>query len=165
MPTIYLIGDSTVDDNQEPFRGWGWALPRFVREGVSVRNHALSGRSTRSFLNEGLFAPVQAAMRPGDLLMIQFGHNDEKDDPARHTDPQGSYTECLGRYCDAAQAAGALPVLLTPVSRRYFYADGNELLYTRWRRSAACPCAILSETAARYTCRWGGKKQPSYLCG
>ena len=51
MRTIYLIGDSTVDDNQPPFRGWGWALPRFVREDVTVKNHALSGRSMRSCSN------------------------------------------------------------------------------------------------------------------
>ena len=47
MNTIYIIGDSTVDDNQPPFRGWGWALPQFVKENVAVRNHALSGRSSR----------------------------------------------------------------------------------------------------------------------
>ena len=58
MNTIYIIGDSTVDDNQSPFRGWGWALPQYVREGVAVKNHALSGRSSRSFRAEGLFEPV-----------------------------------------------------------------------------------------------------------
>lgn len=137
MPTIFLIGDSTVEDNTPPFRGWGWALPRFFREGVQVRNHAKSGRSTRSFWDEGRFAPVQAAMRPGDLLLMQFGHNDEKDDPALHTDPEGSYTDRLKVYCDAAQSAGALPVLITPVSRRYFYADGKELLYTHGEYPAA----------------------------
>ena len=47
MPTIWIIGDSTVEDNQPPFRGWGWALPKYVKEGVEVKNHALSGRSTR----------------------------------------------------------------------------------------------------------------------
>ena len=49
MPTIWIIGDSTVEDNKPPFRGWGWALPEFVRDGVTVKNHALSGRSSRSF--------------------------------------------------------------------------------------------------------------------
>ena len=87
MPTIYVIGDSTVEDNKPPFRGWGWALPEFLAEGVALRNHAISGRSTRSFLDEGRFDPVREAMQPGDVLMIQFGHNDEKDDPERHTDP------------------------------------------------------------------------------
>ena len=49
MPVIQIIGDSTVEDNKPPFRGWGWALPNYVREGVGVSNHALSGRSSRSF--------------------------------------------------------------------------------------------------------------------
>ncbi|MBO5502184.1 MAG: hypothetical protein J6A48_09205, partial [Clostridia bacterium] len=86
MPTIYIIGDSTVEDNKPPFRGWGWALPQYLMEGVSVANHAMSGRSTRSFVDEGRFDPVREGMKPGDVLMIQFGHNDEKADPTLHTD-------------------------------------------------------------------------------
>ena len=128
MPTIWIIGDSTVEDNQPPFRGWGWALPKFVKEGVTVRNHALSGRSSRSFWEEGLFQPVAEGMQPGDLLLIQFGHNDEKDDE-RHTDPDTTFPECLMRYVNAAREAEAQPVLLTPVSRRFFVGDGN-MLYT-----------------------------------
>ena len=129
MPTIWIIGDSTVEDNTPPFRGWGWALPEFVKEGVQVKNHALSGRSTRSFWNEGLFEPVQQRMQKGDLLLIQFGHNDEKDDEERHTDPDSTFQENLWRYCEAALEKGAQPVLLTPVSRRFFVGDGN-MLYT-----------------------------------
>ena len=128
MPAIYIIGDSTVEDNTPPFRGWGWALPRYVKEGVCVRNHALSGRSSRSFREEGLFEPVEKEMAAGDLLLIQFGHNDEKDDD-RHTDPDTTFPEELWRYCRAALRKGAQPVLLTPVSRRFFVGDGN-MLYT-----------------------------------
>ena len=128
MPAIYLIGDSTVDDNKPPFRGWGWALPRYVREGVEVRNYALSGTSTRSFRELGLWEPVERGLSAGDLLLIQFGHNDEKDDE-RHTDPETTYPENLRRYCEAALARGAHPVLMTPVSRRFF-VGGGALLYT-----------------------------------
>ncbi|MBR6165962.1 MAG: rhamnogalacturonan acetylesterase [Clostridia bacterium] len=128
MPAIYIIGDSTVEDNQPPFRGWGWALPKYVKEGVEVRNHALSGRSTRSFLEEGLWEPVEAAISSGDLLLIQFGHNDEKDDE-RHTDPDSTYKENLWRYCRTALEKGAYPILMTPVSRRFFVGNGS-LLYT-----------------------------------
>lgn len=128
MNTIYIIGDSTVEDNQPPFRGWGWALPGFTREGVVVKNHALSGRSSRSFRTEGLFAPVEREIGSGDLLLIQFGHNDEKDD-ARHTDPDSSFPQELWRYCAFALGKGAQPVLVTPVCRRYFTGDGS-LLYT-----------------------------------
>ena len=123
MPVIYVIGDSTVEDNKPPFRGWGWALPRFCAEGVQVKNHALSGRSTRSFLDEGLFEPVREGMQPGDVLLIQFGHNDEKADAERHTDPESSYQEKLAVYCDVALEKGALPVLITPVSRRLYNED------------------------------------------
>lgn len=128
MPTIFIIGDSTVEDNKPPFRGWGWALPNHVREGVTVRNHALSGRSSRSFREEGLFEPIERDLAAGDILLIQFGHNDEKDDE-RHTDPDSTFPEQLWRYCAFAISRGALPVLLTPVSRRFFVGDGN-MLYT-----------------------------------
>ena len=69
MPVIYIIGDSTVDDNKPPFRGWGWALPEYVKDGVTVKNHALSGRSSRSFREEGLFAPIEKEIAAGDMLI------------------------------------------------------------------------------------------------
>ena len=128
MNTVYIIGDSTVEDNQPPFRGWGWAFPKYVREGVCVKNAALSGCSSRSFREQGLFDPVEAGMAEGDLLLIQFGHNDEKDDE-RHTDPETGYRDHLWQYCESALRRGAYPVLITPVSRRFF-VGGGALLYT-----------------------------------
>ncbi len=128
MPTMFIIGDSTVDNFHAPFRGWGWAMPEHAAPGVQVCNHAISGRSSRSFYDEGRFAPVCDALQPGDLLLIQFGHNDEKDDPARHTDADSSYQDFLRLYCRAALDKGALPVLVTPVSRRAY--SGTFLLYS-----------------------------------
>ena len=128
MSTIWIIGDSTVEDNKPPFRGWGWALPQYVREGVRVRNIALSGQSSLSFREKGLFEPAEQEMAAGDLLLIQFGHNDEKDDE-RHTDPDTTFKEELWRYCRFALDRGAQPVLLTPVSRRFFVGGGS-MLYT-----------------------------------
>lgn len=136
MATIYIIGDSTVDNNKPPFRGWGWAIQEYVREGITVSNHALSGRSSKSFLDQKLFEPVEKAMTQGDLLLIQFGHNDEKVDEARHTDPDSTFPENLKFICDAALAKGAQPVLVTPVCRRYFLGDGD-LLYTHGEYPAA----------------------------
>lgn len=136
MPTIWIIGDSTVEDNKPPFRGWGWALPEHTAEGVTVRNHALSGRSTRSFRDEGLFKPVQEGMKSGDLLLIQFGHNDEKDAANLHTDPDSTYPEFLAWYCDEALSHGTQPVLITPVSRRW-WIPGGEMLYTHGEYPAA----------------------------
>lgn len=124
MPVLYLVGDSTVDDNQAPFHGWGWAMPQVAAPGVTVDNHGLSGRSSKSFLDEGLFDPVREAMQPGDVLLIQFGHNDEKKDAERHTDPETSFPEKLNIYIDAALEKGALPVLITPVSRRLYTEEG-----------------------------------------
>lgn len=136
MPTIYLLGDSTVEDNKPPFRGWGWALKEYTAAGVCVANHAISGRSTRSFLAEGRFKAVQATLQPGDVLMIQFGHNDEKDEEELHTDPYGSYIDNLKFFCTAALACGAQPVLITPVCRRYFVTP-KSLLYTHGEYAAA----------------------------
>ena len=136
MPTIYILGDSTVEDNKPPFRGWGWALPEYLAVGVKVENHAMSGRSTRSFLDEGRFDPVKQGMQQGDVLMIQFGHNDEKEDPTLHTDPHSSYQDMLRMYCRTALEKGALPVLLSPVSRR-IYVGGGSLLYTHGEYPAA----------------------------
>lgn len=136
MPTIWIIGDSTVEDNKPPFRGWGWAIPEHAAEGVDVRNHGLSGRSTRSFRDEGLFVPVQEGMKAGDLLLIQFGHNDEKNAPELHTDPDSTYPEFLSWYCDEAISKGAQPVLITPVSRRFFIMP-TEMLYTHGEYPAA----------------------------
>ena len=129
MPAIYLIGDSTVQADGDPFYGWGSLLQPFCREGVTVCNYARSGESSRSFYERGLFDPVSEQIKPDDLLLIQFGHNDEKDDPQRHTDPQDSYQDFLGAYLDAALQKNALAVLVTPVCRRHFLPDGS-LLYT-----------------------------------
>ncbi|MBQ8952532.1 MAG: rhamnogalacturonan acetylesterase, partial [Clostridia bacterium] len=93
------------------------------------------GRSSRSFREEGLFEPVEAGMASGDMLLIQFGHNDEKDDE-RHTDPKTTFPEQLWRYCQAALDKGALPVLITPVARRFFVGGGS-LLYTHGEYPAA----------------------------
>ena len=136
MPTIFILGDSTVEDNKPPFRGWGWALPEFVAPGVKVENHAMSGRSSLSFVNEGRFKPVQERMQKGDLLLIQFGHNDEKDDAERHTDPHSTYPQQLAWYCDEAIARGAQPVLLTPVCRRFF-TEPTSMMYTHGEYPAA----------------------------
>lgn len=136
MSRIFIIGDSTVEDNKPPFRGWGWAMRACAADGVEVCNHAISGRSTRSFLDEQRFEPVKEAMQPGDVLLIQFGHNDEKQDEERHTDPDSSYQEKLGIYCDAALERGTLPVLITPVSRR-LYTEYDELKVTHGEYPAA----------------------------
>ena len=86
MVTVHYIGDSTVARNNihsYPQTGMSQGLQLYLKEAVTVRSYAKNGRSTKSFLDEGRFAPVEQAMTPGDFLFIQFGHNDEKDDPMR----------------------------------------------------------------------------------
>ncbi|PTM56570.1 rhamnogalacturonan acetylesterase [Desmospora activa] len=125
---LFLIGDSTVSDyphERAPMAGWGQMLPAFVNDGIEVHNHALCGRSSKSFHEEGHFAAVEQGMQEGDLLLIQFGHNDAKQEEARYTDPDTSYVSYLQGYVDAARKKGALPLLVTPVRRRTFDEEGE----------------------------------------
>ncbi|MFF0035716.1 rhamnogalacturonan acetylesterase [Streptomyces mirabilis] len=127
--TLYIAGDSTAAQkyaDAAPETGWGMALPFFLREQLEVANHAVNGRSSKSFVDEGRLEVVLEAIRPGDLLLVQFGHNDEKSaDPTRYTEPWTTYQDYLRQYVDGARARGARPVLATPVERRKFDADGN----------------------------------------
>ncbi|MDR2505420.1 MAG: rhamnogalacturonan acetylesterase [Oscillospiraceae bacterium] len=125
---IHVVGDSTADTGSEPFFGWAGQLEQYLPDGFTVRNAAISGRSSRSFIEEGRFDAVREAMRGNDVLLIQFGHNDEKDDE-RHTDPQTTFKQYLTRYIEAARQANAVPILLTPVSRNH-WLDDNTLMYT-----------------------------------
>ena len=101
----------------------GQVLDLFVRPDIAVYDHARNGRSTKSFREEGLWTPIKDALRPGDLLLMQFGHNDEKiEDPTRYASPE-QFAANLLAYARAAQAKGALPVLITPLVRRHFEGD------------------------------------------
>ena len=125
LPTIYMIGDSTmankVLDGGNPERGWGQVLPGFLSEAIRVDNHAVNGRSSKSFIDEGRWEKVLSLLKPGDYLFIQFGHNDEKADPKRHTDANGgSFDENLRRFVTEARAKGAIPVLFNSIVRRNF---------------------------------------------
>ncbi|MET7455615.1 rhamnogalacturonan acetylesterase [Streptomyces sp. NPDC005574] len=127
--TLYIAGDSTAAQkyaDAAPETGWGMALPFFLSRDRPVANHAVNGRSSKSFVDEGRLAVVLDAIRPGDLLLIQFAHNDEKTtDPLRYTEPWTTYQDYLRQYVEGARARGARPVLATPVERRRFDADGN----------------------------------------
>jgi len=128
--TIFTIGDSTCAnkplENQNLERGWGQVLQSYfdVRY-VVVDNHALNGRSSLSFRNEGHWKPVLDKISKGDYVFIQFGHNDEKPDTARHTDPGTTYNEQLKHYINETREKGGIPVLFTPIIRRKFNADGQ----------------------------------------
>ncbi|HOT98061.1 MAG TPA: rhamnogalacturonan acetylesterase [bacterium] len=128
-PTVLrLIGDSTMADKpvaETPERGWGQLFPQFYRADIQVVNYARNGRSTKSFIAEGLWAKVLADLRRGDYLFIQFGHNDAKSsDTSRYAAPHTTYRANLIRFVEEARACGAQPILITPVARRYFSPEG-----------------------------------------
>lgn len=117
--TVFLIGDSTVSSFSppDPRNGWGQVIQQYFKPEVMVKNFARSGRSSKSFFEEGAWAPVAPMIQPGDYVFIQFGHNDEKRDAERSTDPYTTYQEYLSRYIDDTLKAGGIPVLVTPVGR------------------------------------------------
>ncbi len=125
--TIALIGDSTVatydprPKDKPELTGWGQVLGERMTDRVTVKNHAVSGRSTKSFRAEKRWEPV-LALKP-QYVLIQFGHNDQKAGP-RYADPEMSFREELRRYISEARVAGATPILITPVARRTF-AEGK----------------------------------------
>ncbi|WP_045732671.1 pectinesterase family protein [Pseudarthrobacter chlorophenolicus] len=127
-PVIFVVGDSTssaYQHSERPRAGWGQALPLLLGPQATVFDYAWSGASSKSYADAGMLGEVAEALQPGDYLLISFGHNDEKvEDPSRGTDPQTTFKEYLGRYLDAASAAGAKAVLVTPVERRRFSALG-----------------------------------------
>lgn len=126
---IFLIGDSTIADKRpfdSPETGWGMVFPAFFNEAVEVQNHAVNGRSTKSFRTLGHWKTVQNNLRPGDWVLIQFGHNDQKaDDTTRFAAAQTDYRKNLIRYIEETRAKGANPVLITPVMRRKFDEAGQ----------------------------------------
>ena len=122
--TIFTIGDSTMANKPleggNPERGWGQMLSRYFSEEIVIDNHAVNGRSSKSFIDEGRWDKVLAKLKKGDYVFIQFGHNDEKPDEKRHTDPGTTFDANLKRFVEEARAKGAIPVLFNSIVRRNF---------------------------------------------
>lgn len=117
--TIFICGDSTAatyKPEQAPITGWGQLLGEFI-PGVEIVNKSMGGRSTKSFLADGRLVAIEQAIQPGDLLLIQFAHNDGSDLVWRHTDAYTSFAANLALYVDTARIHGATPVLMTPTAR------------------------------------------------
>lgn len=133
--TIFMIGDSTMAnkpttgdnaDNQE--RGWGQMLQQFFdTTKVVVNNHAVNGRSSKSFIDEGRWYAVLQKIRPGDYVIIQFGHNDEKPKADRHTDPGSTFDANLKKFIEETREKGGIPILMNCIVRRKFYVDPNAI--------------------------------------
>ncbi|CVI73450.1 Rhamnogalacturonan acetylesterase RhgT [Clostridiales bacterium CHKCI001] len=128
-PRIFWAGDSTVTQNDYttyPQSGIGQGIRLFIKKEIEIKNHAMNGRSTKSFIDEFRLAPIYDEITKGDFLFIEFGHNDEKvQDPSRYTDPYGEYRINLEKYINVARNKGAYPVLITSLYRRNFLEDGT----------------------------------------
>ncbi|WP_346860184.1 rhamnogalacturonan acetylesterase [uncultured Draconibacterium sp.] len=127
--SIYAVGDSTMANKKAevyPETGWCMVLNAFFDESVSVKNHAVNGRSSKSFIDQGRWQTVLDSLQPGDYVFIQFGHNDQKiKSPDRYTEPFGEYTKNLKKYVLETREKGATPILFTSIIRRHFGEDGK----------------------------------------
>jgi lysophospholipase L1-like esterase len=125
--TVWLIGDSTMankDVRAYPENGWGMPFVYFFDSTVTVDNRAQNGRSTRTFMEEGRWTPVVAAMQEGDYVFVQFGHNDEVKTKKSYTTEE-QFKANLVKYITDTRSKKANPVLLTPVARRNFDSTGR----------------------------------------
>ncbi|WP_017167574.1 GDSL-type esterase/lipase family protein [Xanthomonas phaseoli] len=137
---IFIAGDSTAAEygaERAPQAGWGQLLQDWFDPAQwQVHNHAKGGRSTRSFIAEGRLDAIAKELQRGDVLLIQFGHNDAKrEDPTRYTDRTTDYVQFLRRYIATARDKGATPILITPAARLLY--DFGALLDTHGRYTLA----------------------------
>ncbi len=125
VKTIFMIGDSTMANkdysNGKKERGWGMALQCYFDDGIRVDNHAKNGRSSKSFIDEGLWQKVIDQVKLGDYVVIQFGHNDEKPALKRHTDPGSTFDANLKMFCEKTREKGGIPILMNCVVRRNYF--------------------------------------------
>jgi pectinesterase len=146
-PTLHLMGDSTMAEKSDtglPERGWGQALRDWVHPPWRLVDHAANGRSTKSFRDQGHWATLLAQLQPGDCVVIQFGHNDEKQQsPDRYADPVTDYPANLRAFIAEVRARGATPVLATSIVRRAWNDDG-----TLQNSHGAYPDAVRAVAAA-----------------
>ncbi|MEY2878274.1 MAG: hypothetical protein RLZZ15_654 [Verrucomicrobiota bacterium] len=126
VPTIFLLGDSTVcDQSREPFNSWGQMFPRWFTPAVAIANHGESGETYRDSIGRRRLDKVLSVMRPGDWLLMQFGHNDQKQIAAGTGGPFTTYTAEIRKHVDAVRAHGGTPLIVSPMERRGFDDAGK----------------------------------------
>ncbi|MFT4091799.1 MAG: rhamnogalacturonan acetylesterase [Asticcacaulis sp.] len=123
---VFLAGDSTVSDQGgADYASWGQMLPRFLSNDVSVANHARSGETMKSFVTSLRWDKLLSQVREGDIVLIQFAHNDQKKQwPRTYVSAEAGYPAWLKAFAADAQTRGAKVVLISPVARRFF-KDGK----------------------------------------
>jgi len=163
-PALYIIGDSTVRNGNPPMYGWGTMIISFFdTTKIEVKNQAMAGRSTRTFIKEGRWGKVDSLLKPGDFVMMQFGHNEGSkpdttragyrgvlkgtgDETVELTWPDGTkevvhtYGWYIRKFIRDAKAKGAVPIVLSMIPRNQWEggkvkrAEGD---YGKWAREAA----------------------------
>jgi lysophospholipase L1-like esterase len=163
LPTLYLIGDSTVNTPTKGQQGWGTPLPAFFDQSkIAVVNRARGGRSSRTYLTEGLWDQVRDSLKSGDFVLMQFGHNDggpltdgraraslkgngdETQDVDNKTTGRKETVHTYGwymrKYVTDTKAKGAIPIVLSPIPRN-IWKDGKIARaandYGKWAAEAA----------------------------
>ncbi len=125
---IFLAGDSTIaikETKAYPETGWGMPFVYFWDSTVTIVNRAKNGRSTKTFLSEGLWRSIIDEAREGDYVIIQFGHNDESVEKKERYATPDTFKMNLTRFIKETREKRATPIVFTPVSRRKFNADGT----------------------------------------
>jgi lysophospholipase L1-like esterase len=125
-PTLFLLGDSTVcDQSGEPYASWGQMLPRFFKAGVAVANHGESGETYRDSLGRRRIDKIVSVMAPGDTVLLQFGHNDQKQIKDGKGGPFTTYKAEIRTHVAMIRAHGGVPVIVSPMERRGFDENGK----------------------------------------
>ncbi len=125
-PTLFLLGDSTVcDQGGEPYASWGQMLPRFFKSSIAIANYGESGEAYRDSIGRRRLDKVLSVMKPGDTLVMQFGHNDQKQMKDGKSGPFTTYKAEIKTHVDGVRARGGIPVIVSPMERRNFDAAGK----------------------------------------
>ncbi len=158
---VYLAGDSTMatyPPERAPLTGWGAVLHLFAKDGVNIHNHATGGRSSKSFRSEGRWDAIIKQVKPGDFVVIQFGHNDSakgEQNLYRYADPQTDFPANLRRYIAEVRAKGATAVLLPLTVCAHFNANGAFLSSTQQLYyDATCEVARTEKVAFIDCTKW-----------
>ncbi|OIJ14681.1 rhamnogalacturonan acetylesterase [Anaerobacillus alkalilacustris] len=125
---VFMVGDSTMTNYEAdvaPRAGWGQVFNTYFEPNISILNAASSGRSSKSFIDEKKLEKIASEIGENDYLFIQFGHNDQKTDEERHTEPFTTYKSYLSQYINTAIEKQAIPILITPVQRRSCGVNGK----------------------------------------
>lgn len=125
-PTLFLLGDSTVcDQSGEPYASWGQMLPRFFKPGLAVANHGESGETYRDSIGRRRIDKILSVMQPGDTVLLQFGHNDQKQIKDGKGGPFTTYKAEIRTHVAGIRAHGGVPVIVSPMERRNFDENGK----------------------------------------